>query len=166
MKKHSKNFKNTIKNLGRIINSKITYQLDNEVIELGKAELNSVTPVVESALLKSVMKELDIDSNINIPIGTVLNYKFGLKSEGSEYEYLDYGNYIVYSSEKQEDTNSYNIVCYDRMLASMVEYEKLQTTIKTFPMTVRDYIDCICADLGLYFKNKDEEFANYDKISR
>lgn len=164
MKKHSQSFKQNIKEMGRELDSLITYNLNGEMIELGNSELNSVTPVVESALLKSVMKELDIDSNVDIPLGTVINYKFGLAFNGSEYEHLDYGNYIVYSSEKQEDTNSYNIVCYDRMLASMVEYEKLQTTIKSFPMTVRDYIDCICADLGLHFKNKNEEFANYDKI--
>lgn len=167
MKAHTQSFKENIKELGRELDSKITYTIDDEVIELGNSELNSITPVFETSLLKSVMRELDIDSNVEIPIGTVLNYKFGVSFNGSPYDYIDYGNYIVKNVEKREDTNSYSIVCYDRMLASMVEYKNLQSLEsleKTFPMTIKDYIDCICADLGLFFKNKNEEFANFDKI--
>lgn len=164
MKNISQSFKENIKEMGRGIDAKITYSLDGQKIELENEELNSIKPVYQGALLKSIMKELYIDSNIDIPLGTIINFKFGINLDNGPFEYINFGNYIVYSSEKQEDTNSYNIVCYDRMLASMVEYEELQTDIKTFPMTVRDYIDCISADLGLFFKNKNEVFANYNRI--
>lgn len=167
MKTHTQSFKNNVKEMGRELNSKITYSLAGKEMELGNSELNSVTPVFESALLKSVMKELDIDSNVDIPIGTGINYKLGVSLNGSPYEYIDFGNYIVYSSEKQEDTNSYNIVCYDNMLVSMKEYESLKSAEilgKSFPMTIRDYITCVCADLGLLFKNRNETFANYNKM--
>lgn len=164
MKVVSQTFKENIKEMGRGIDAIITHSLDGQDIKLGNEELNSIKPIYQGALLKSIMKELDIDSNVDIPLGTVINFRFGINLDNSEFEYINFGNYIVYSSEKQEDTNSYNIICYDRMLASMIEYEKLQTDIKTFPMTIRDYIDCICADLGLYFKNKNEVFANYNRI--
>ena len=44
MKTHSNNFKEQIKQLGREIDSKVTYELNGETIELGAEELNSITP--------------------------------------------------------------------------------------------------------------------------
>lgn len=159
----SDEFKTKIKEFGRELDNIITF---NEV-EYGAENFNSITPVLQSSLLKSVMKELDIDSNIVIPIGTILNYKFGVKLSNGNYEYIDFGNYIVKDIEKQEETNSYNIVCYDVMLYSMRDYQNLQSAPllqKEFPMTVRDYLSCIATDLGLVFANANDEFANYDKI--
>ena len=105
MKAHTNDFKNEIKKFGRQLDSIITYTLDNEVIGLGNENLNSITPHYEGAILKSVMKQLDIDSNVEIPIGTEINYQFGVKIANEDvedyrdnYEYLDFGNYIVYSS--------------------------------------------------------------------
>ena len=159
MKAHTNGFKTNIKLLGREIDSKITYTLNNEDIELGNEDLNSVSPHYEGGILKSVMKQLDIDSNIDIPIGTEINYQFGLKV-GNSYEYLDFGNYIVYLSEKQEDTRSWKIVAYDKMLYAMKDYENVEYT---FPMTIREYIGTICNTLGLDFANANGYFANYDK---
>lgn len=161
MKLHTSAFKNDIKLLGKELDSKITYVLNNETITLGSEDLNSVTPHYESEILKSVMKQLDIDSNVEIPVGTILTYQFGLKING-EYEYISYGNYIVYSVEKQEDTGSYKIVCYDAMLNTMKKYTVLQNGV--FPMTVRDFLSNICIDCNLVFKNNSDEFCNYDKI--
>ena len=76
MKKHTNDFKEEIKKFGRQLDSKITYTQDNQVIELGKEQLNSITPHYEGSILKSVMKQLDIDSNVEIPEGTIINYKF------------------------------------------------------------------------------------------
>ena len=160
MKAHTSGFKTNIKLLGREIDSKITYTLNNEDIELGNVNLNSVSPHYEGGILKSVMKQLDIDSNVDIPIGTEINYQFGLKV-GNSYEYLDFGNYIVYSSEKQEDTRSWKIVAYDKMLYAMKDYENVEYT---FPMTIREYIGTICNTLELDFANANGYFANYDKI--
>ena len=159
MKTHTNKFKEQIKSYGKQIDSIITYDLDGEIIELGTEELNSVTPTYQSNILKSCMKQLDLDSNVDIPLGTILNYQFGLKVDG-EYEYLNYGNYIVYKSEKQEDTDSYKITCYDKMLFSMIDYENMNIT---YPITIRNYINTICNYLGLTFKNINDEFANYDK---
>ena len=62
MKAHTSDFKNQIKTTGRELDSKITYSLNGVNVELGKEQLNSITPTYQGALLKSVMKELDIDS--------------------------------------------------------------------------------------------------------
>ena len=161
MKQVTENFKKTIPLAGRMIDSKITYYDKNNVkIELGAENLNSITPHFEGGILKSVMKQLDIDCDKAIPLSTEITYLFGLKV-GSAYEYINFGNYIVYSVEKQEDTNSYKIICYDKMLYSMKPYN---STGITFPTTIREFINSICDYLGLEFKNKEEEFANYNKI--
>lgn len=159
MKLHTSAFKENIKNFGRELDSIISYELEGETIELRGESLNSVTPHYQGAILKSVMKQLDIDSNVDIPVGTQLNYQFGIKIE-NDYEYLDFGNYIVYSSEKQEDTNSYKIICYDKMLYSMKDYENIGVT---YPITIRNYINAICNYLGITFANINNTFANYDK---
>ena len=159
MKAHTSNLKNQIKTMGRELDSKISYTLNGVNVELGKEQLNSITPTYQGALLKSVMKELDIDSNVYIPEKTVLNYQFGVKVNG-EYEYLNFGNYVVYKAEKQEDTNSYKLTCYDKMLYSMVDYEKMNIS---YPISIRDYIKAICNKLGLTFANESDTFANYDK---
>ena len=90
MKVHSNAYKEQIKEQGRELDSLITFGST----ELGGEELNSVTPSFESSILKSAMKMLEIDSNVEIPRGSVVNYKFGVKVNGV-YEYLDFGNYIV-----------------------------------------------------------------------
>ena len=159
MKTHTNAFKENIKTLGRELDSKISFEIGGQTIELGGELLNSITPHYEADILKSVMKQLDIDSNIEIPIGTEINYQFGLKV-GNSYEYLDFGNYIVYSSEKQEDTKSYKIVAYDKMLYSMKDYEDLGVT---YPVTIRDYITALCDKIGLTFANENDTFVNYDK---
>ena len=159
MKAHTSDFKNTIKEYGREIDSKITYMQNGDIVELGNDELNSVTPHYEGSILKSVMKQLDIEADREIPIGTIVHYDFGVKV-GETYDYITFGNYYVKEVEKKEDTNSYLIKCYDAMLFSMVDYEDLGIT---YPITIRSYINTICQHLGITFKNINDNFANYNK---
>ena len=97
MKARTQAFKDTIKLFGRELDSIITYELNGETIELGNENLNSVSPHYEGGILKSVMKVLDIDSNIDIPLETVINYQFGVKVRDDEvqdyrdnYDYIDF----------------------------------------------------------------------------
>lgn len=160
MKTHTNRFKEEIGSFGRQIDSIITYKLNGVTQTLTSENLNGVTPTFQGSILKSVMKQLDVDSNINIPIGTSINYKFGVLVDG-KFEYLDFGNYVVYSSEKQEDYDSYKIVCYDKMLYSMKQNEDLGVA---YPISVRDYLKALCNKLGLQFKNANENFANYSRM--
>lgn len=155
MKTHTSEFKNTIKTLGRQYAVRVTYNnttLDNE-------DILNVTLNYKGDILKSVMKQLELESNIDIPIETQISLEIGLLV-GSEYEYLNYGTFIVNQSEKQENTGSFVLTCYDKMLLSMVSYENLEIT---YPITIRDYINAISTKLGLAFANSTEEFVNYDK---
>ena len=159
MRTHTNGFKNQIKLLGREIDSKITYIDGSEQIELGASDLNSITPSFSTTLLKSVMKCLEIDCNQEIPVGTIFNYQFGLKVNG-EYEYIDFGNYVVKEVEIKEDTNSYLIKAYDKMLYSMKDYENLGVT---YPITIRNYIIALATRLGLTFANATDTFCNYNR---
>lgn len=165
MKTHTSQFKNNIKKMGRELDSKITYTIDNESIELGNEQLNSISLHYQGSILKSVMKQLDLDSNVEIPIGTILTYQFGLKV-GNSYEYINYGNYIVQNIEKKEDTHSWKITCYDKMLYSMTEYvtPKMNNVTITYPITILNYLRAICSETGIVFDSaKNTGFANYDK---
>lgn len=155
MKVHTTAFKEQIKEMGRELDSIITY---GDTV-LGNEQLNAVTPSFQGGILKSVMKQLDIDSNVPIPVGTILNYKFGVKVNG-EYEYLNFGNYVVKDVEKQEDTMSYKITCYDKLLFSMKDYAKMPIT---YPITIRSYINSLCSFLGIRFANNNDTFVNYNK---
>lgn len=157
MKAHSNEFKEEIKLLGKQQNVRITYTIDNEQKVLESEDINSATPNYEASLLKSVMKILDIDSNIDIPLGTEIKFEYGLLVNEA-YEYLDYGNYIVYSSEKQEDTLSYKIKCYDKMLYAMKDYEHIEID---YPCTIKQYLTALCTKIGLTFK--DSDFANANR---
>lgn len=157
MKSHTSEFKEEIKTLGKQQSVRITYTLNNEQIILTDEDINSATSNYEASLLKSVMKGLDIDSNIDIPLRTEIKFEYGLLVNGV-YEYLDYGNYIVYSSKKQEDTLSYNIKCYDKLLYSMKDYEALDVT---YPITIYEYLKKLCEKIGLTMKE-----ANFANMSR
>ena len=150
MKQHTSEFKEEIKNLGRQFDSVITYG----VITL-REELYSVSRYIDGNILKSVMKELIIESSVDIPLNTEINYRIGLLVNGS-YEYIDYGNYIVFESEKEEDKDVYRILCYDKMLNSMIPYEGVN---RSFPMNVREFLNAICVKLGLTLDST--EFTNY-----
>lgn len=160
MKTHTQDYKNEVKILGRELDNIITYPEGIFFVELGNSQINSISLHYEGSILKSVMKELDIDSNIDIPLNKVLNYRFGIKVD-DDYEYLDMGNFVVFSSEKQEDTNSYKIKCYDKLIYSMKDFEDLNIT---YPITIRNYLIALCNHLGLTFKNSSDTFTNYNKI--
>lgn len=165
MKTHTAEFKENIKKIGRELKSVVTFELNGVDYELSNPQLNSVTPHYEGAILKSIMRQLDLDSDVFIPKNTEINYRLGVKVRNATqiddgYDYIDYGNYIVKDIEIQEDTKSFKIIAFDKMLYSMKEYEQINVT---YPTTVRAYINVICTHLGLTFKNASDTFVNYDK---
>ena len=140
MKSHTTGFKNAVKELGRQLKAVITY--GNITLE---EEIYAVIPHFEGGILKSIMKQLDLELSVNIPLETVLNCQIGILVNGS-YEMLNFGNYVVYKSEKQEDTNTYKLTCYDKILYSMKQNEELNIT---YPISIKNYLTAIANKLGL-----------------
>ena len=151
MKAHTVEFKNQIIELGRELRGIITY--GNVTLE---EEIYSITPHYEADILKSVMKQLDIELSQDIPLNTVINCRIGIKVNDN-YEMLNYGNYVVYSSEKQEDKGTYKIICYDKMLYSMKQNEDLGIS---YPITIKNYLIAVADKIGLTVANS--TFYNQD----
>lgn len=156
MRQHTKEFKNEIQKNGRQLDSKII--IKGSELVLGAEDLFSVTPVTNSTLLKSVMKEVDFESKQKISVGQEINVQSGVKV-GNEFEYLIFGNYVVYKNEYNAETESYSHICYDKMLNTMIDYTPLDVT---YPINLREYINAIATKCGLKFANKDDTFPNYD----
>ncbi len=188
MKEITNKFKKEITSYGRMLDTVITYTIDDKEYFLDSDTLFSVTPHFEGNILKSVMKQLDIESSEAIPKNTIINVKFGVQVDLSltvaevhnmkvnrfnslpinlltpglkGFEYIDLGDYIVSKEpDYNADSISYSHVCYDMMLYSMKDYEKMNIT---FPLTVKNYIKKICDFLGLTFANYNDTFVNCDK---
>ena len=151
MKTHTIDFKNQLTELGRELRGVITY--NNTTLE---EEIYSITPHYNADLLKSVMKQLDIELSVDIPLNTIINCQIGIKVN-EQYEMLNYGNYVVYKSEKQEDTNTYKLTCYDKMLYSMKKNEDLGVD---YPIKIKDYLIALGNKIGLSVANT--TFYNQD----
>lgn len=188
MKNVSEKFIKEITSYGRMLDTIITYTINGKEYFLDSDTLFSVTPHFEGNILKSVMKQLDIESSVAIPKDTVINVKFGvqvdlsltvaevhamkvnrlneipvnlLSSSLKGFEYIDLGNYIVSKdAEYNADTMSYSHTSYDKMLSSMKDYEDMKIT---FPIKVKDYIKKLCDYIGLTFASYNDNFANCDK---
>lgn len=159
MKLVSNGYKNAITTNGRQIDAKITFGTTT----LGKEDINSLTISTNGNILKSVMTQVELDSNINIPVGTNFNAQFGVLVN-NQYEYINYYNFIVKTSEYNADTLSYKIVAYDYMLDSMVKYDDEPLEL-TYPITVKNYLSAICTKFGWtlatnQFANDDTEIAS------
>lgn len=151
MKQHTIDFKSQLTELGRQLRGIITY--GNTTLE---EEINAITPHYNSDLLKSVMKQLDLELTVDIPLNTVINCQIGILVNG-DYEMLNYGNYVVYNSEKQEDTGTYKITCYDKLLYSMKQNEDLGIS---YPITIKNYLTALGNKIGLSVANT--TFYNQD----
>lgn len=161
MRTHTSDFKTKLPLLGREIDFKMNYTENgiNKTIEAD--DLNSASLHYKGSILKSVMKQLDIDTNVEIPLETVLTCQFGLKIN-KQYEYINLGKFVVYSIEKNEDMNSFTYVCYDKILYSMKDYEAINGV--SYPITIKNYLIAICNYLGITFdSDKNANFANYNK---
>lgn len=185
MRTHTNEFKEELKVFGRQIQGKITYypsydlvsesddniltEADlqiiseqanyNDPIEISEEDIFSISIIKNGDLLQSLMKEFDFESKIELNIGSVVNPQFGLLVNGN-YEYLNYGNYIINSKEFNMDTETWSYVCYDKMLFSMVKYRGLSNV--QYPITIKQFINNLCNKVGLEFE--DSEFVNQEQL--
>lgn len=182
MKNVSETFKEAIKQYGRQIDVIIEY-IENGVEKfLDVNTLFSVTPIVNSNLLKSVMKQLDFESSVKVPKDTWINVRFGVLIEKGltvqevhqmrvdrlnstevrmlqSFEYINLGKYLVAEEpEYNADTLSYSHKCYDKMIYAMTDYENLNIT---YPITIKNYLKAIANKLKIAFN--DTTFYNQNR---
>lgn len=188
MRTITSDFKNEIKEYGRQIDVKLVYfpsydlvtEDDNNIItetglqiiseqsnyedpiEINNEDIVSISIVKNGNLLQSLMKQLNFETKEVLNLGSVVKPSFGLliDEENEEYEYIDYGNYIVQSKEYNMDTETWSYVCYDKMLFSMIKYKELHNV--AFPITLKQYINILAEKVGLEFE--DSQFVNQDQL--
>lgn len=162
MKAVSQTYKDNIKQIGRELTYEITYTLNGTTTTLGDEDILNANLHYEGGILKSVMKQLDIELYNDLPIGTELTYKFGVKTGDNTYEKINYGHFIVYSSEKQENSNTYKLVCYDKMLNAMKDYEAIYSKNLFDVSTITNY--GITPNTGATWSNAVWRLSDYIKV--
>lgn len=136
---------------------------ENSYVEYGDDSIVSMRFHYEGALLKSVMRCLDVevkrDANSNIGINSFLkNVRFGVKAPGdADYSYKEYGTYIVKDMKIDEEQDTILLECYDLMLMSMVPYDLPYNDGR---FTLNDFLWDICARFGWERGFDGEEYAN------
>lgn len=154
MRVHTNGLKNELKEV-----KEQDYKVSYGTTVISGNDLKNFNPVVNSDLLKSVMKEFYFETSKLIEKGTVVNAKQGILVNGI-YEYIDYGDYIIKESEYNPNSKTYSYKCYDYMLKTMIDYKKLNIT---YPITIKDYIKAICTYCGLEFASYNDNFVNSTK---
>ena len=188
MRTHTSDFKYEIKQLGREIKGKIIYYNSYDIvaensdniltendlqlisenpnydnpIEINENNIFSMSFIKNGNLVQSLMKQFNFEVKDELNLGTVVNPHFGLlvDKEDQEYEYLDYGNYYIYSKEYNVDTDTWSYVCYDKMLFSMIKYKNISNV--SYPITIKEYLNVLCGKIGLDFE--DTNFVNYNQL--
>lgn len=156
MRNVTSQFKEDIRTYGRQLDFKIKV---NEVEE-DLDNFNSVKPSFNANLFKTIMQSVKIDSKNAIAKKSKIEISVGIKVNEPTYEYIKYNPYTVKTCVRNEDTNSYEIDAYDKMLEAMIDYD-LQLTMK---LKVREYLIKICQRLGWDIKNIPATFVNSEKL--
>ena len=158
MRTHTDDYKNSLIGIRKIKN-KFSYEEDNILKELNEENLVFVKPILNSELFKTTMKQLDFETKVKFKEGTKVHFESGLEVNG-DYEYINYGDYFIFSVEYQAPSQTYYYTCYDNMLKTMIPYEPLDIT---YPIWVRSYINEIATACGLEFAYSTDRFGNYNK---
>lgn len=113
----------------------------------------------KTRILATGMKELDFESYEDIRVGNIVEYEFGLLTdeENDGYEWINYGKYIVYSKQFNEDTKTYSYVCYDNMLKTMVPVDN-ETQIDN--VTIKNAINNMAKRFKYNIKEKSKNMLN------
>ena len=156
MKNVTNNFKEDIRTYGR----QFDFKLKINDSDIDNDNINYIKPSFNSSLFKTIMHKVEIDSKYDIERKSKINIQAGLKVNEPNYEYIDYNIYYVNNSERQEDTLSYIITAYDKMIESMIDYDlKISEKIK-----LREYLIKICQRLGWNTDNIPATFINSEKL--
>lgn len=189
MKARTEDFKNEIKMLGKQIDFRINLHINDRLITqdnrfimtqdnahliveqfneedidetINGDSIYNVVVVNKGNLLSTMMKEVDFEIEKELRVGDIVDCAFGLKVN-NDYEWIDYGKYIIYSKEKREDTNTYSYVAFDSMLLSMVE---VNDTSIIQDVTVKKAIENICDKVGLTVNITNEDTTKLPNLNK
>ena len=144
----------------------VVEQFDDEEVDeiIGAEDIYSVSIINRGEILSTMMKELDFEIAQDLRIGDVIECQFGLKV-GEDYEYVNYGKYMVYEKEYNEDTRTYSYIAYDRMMLTMQDASQ-EFLADLEGRTLANSINVICGKVGLSFNATQQELTDYPNLSK
>ena len=140
-------FKESINSNGK----QLDVSFDLLTMSYGSDNIVKVNPYFDSAnsLLGTCMKCLEIEMQTLIPVikdAELTNLKFGVKSSG-DYNYVNFGTYIVNEYKWDIESISTTLLCYDKMVESMIPYD-LSIDYLNEEVSVLNLLQRICDRLG------------------
>lgn len=154
-------FKESINANGKEITSSfdllgVNYTSDNIV---------KINPYFDNAngLLGTSMKCLEMEMQGLMPVAIdtkITNLKFGVKSS-EDYDYITFGTYIVNKYEWDIESGSTTLLCYDKMIESMIPYD-LIIDYSNGDITILILLQKICERLGWILGTN--EFTNSNVV--
>lgn len=108
---------------------------------------------------------IDKERRENIASASSINVKLGVRvSEFDPYEYIDYGEYVVYDKEDVVDKNSTKLYLFDHLIDTHIKYDDdpLALDFENQEITVGILLQAICNKFE--FNLMTPEFTNSNKI--
>lgn len=150
-------------NVKKIDKTQVKYLAEDQDKEYTVEEVNEMSVnKTDNARVKFLIPH---DKRENIDNATTINIKLGVRtSEFDDYEYIDWGEFVVYDKEEKVDTGSLKLYLYDHMIDSHIKYTEnpLSLDYSNGDITVLDLLKAICEKFGWTLQTLD--FSNANKI--
>lgn len=156
----SDKYKRACKALGRQKDTVISYK-NEETGEVFEFRPQNVEYSFSGRMFQTCMAYINVDFKGEVNIHEkVVTLKNGFFIDG-EFEYINYGDFLVKDIEQNVEKGTTKFTCYDKMLGFMKQYQKPKLE---YPCTLLDLIKSICAvcNAQLYHEdifNKDLEIS-------
>lgn len=114
-------------------------------------DLISVKISCDTGLCKTAMRKLEASflGEHNL-VGKWVNVGFGVKLPSGNFEYLDYGSFLITQITTIKETGVRTITGYDKMINAMTAYSKVDIN---YPISLLEYTEWLCSRCGLVLKN-------------
>lgn len=118
----------------------------------------------DSGLCKTAMRKLEAKylGTHNL-LGKWVRAVYGVRLADGSFEFLDYGSFLVTELTVTKDTETTNIVAYDKMINAMTPYAKLDVE---YPISLIDYTRVLCDSCGLVLGNESLDIMNNWQITQ
>lgn len=144
-----------------INNTRVKYLATDLDKSYSVKEVNEMsTGMLSSTRVKYLIEK---ESRENIASASTINVKLGVRiSEFEEYEYVDYGEYVVYDKEDVVDKNSTKLYLFDHLIDTHIKYDDDPLNLNyEEEITVLILLQAICNKFGFILKTTD--FVNANK---
>ena len=137
-------------------------QLENQTQIADNNLLINFKVSCESGMCKTAMRKIEInyigDTNL---LGHTVHAGFGVKLPSSQYEYLDYGSFLITEFTHTKDRGISKAVGYDMMVKTMVAYDSNNFS---YPTTLGEYTETLLNACGLELGTdlEEEDVAHRD----